>query len=272
MADKQEAPKKDEKPAAPDAASKSKKPLMIGVGAIVVAALGVMGSMFALPKAHEAHPTMKGPFIAKLSKTDLSVNLAGEGSKRYLVMALNAEYFSYDEKYVNSRIGEAGGEHGGSAAGDPLFGAMLQDALLGITARKTRDQVTDSAQIEGFLEEVRQAVDPLLFPVCIGDSHTQSEPDSASGLRVGESIMESTMRGQLHEHKLQVDARRRTMRLDDGQSIAFQGTERDLRVENEMRESVYVDTTAFKPEFDGDVPVGIAGKVRRIYREKFLVQ
>ena len=43
-------------------------------------------------------------------------------------------------------------------------------------------------------------------------------------------------------------------------------------MENELKECVYVDTTAFKPEFDGDVAVGIAGKVRRIYREKFLVQ
>src|SRR5207245_2088518 len=146
----------DEKPAAAAPAPKSKKPLLIGVGAVVVAALGGMVSMLAVPKPHEAHPTLKGPFIAKLSKTDISVNLAGESSKRYLVMALNAEYFAYDEKYVISRLsGEGGGgEHGAASGGDPLFGAMLQDALLGIAARKTRDQVTDSAQIEGVLEEV----------------------------------------------------------------------------------------------------------------------
>ena len=81
MAEAQEAPKKDEKPAAAAPAAKSKKPLLIGVGAVVVAALGGMVSMLAVPKPHEAHPTLKGPFITKLAKTALKAKVVKEVAK-----------------------------------------------------------------------------------------------------------------------------------------------------------------------------------------------
>jgi flagellar basal body-associated protein FliL len=275
MAENKEA-KKEDAAAAPADAPQSKKKLFVLVGAVGAVLLGGMVSMMAIPKKKVDRHLLDGPFVSKLSKTEIQVNLAGEGSKRYLAMELNVEYFAYEEGYVTARLGTGGGgggEHdakGGS--GDPLYLAMLQDSLLQIASRKTRDQVTDPVQIEAFLEEVRVAVDPLLFPVCVGDSHGQMQADSKSGLRAGESIDDSTFRGMLHEHHVEVDALKHTVRLDDGPTVTYQGTERDLQLDSGHKQFVRIDVSTIEPEFVGNVPIGIAGKVRRIYRDKFLVQ
>jgi hypothetical protein len=266
--------KKDEAQAAADAPANKKKMIVVG-GAVCTVVLGGIVSMMAVPKKKLDRHLLDGPFVSKLSKNEIQVNLAGEGSKRYLAMELNVEYFAYEESYVTHRLGTgaAGGGHDDKAGtGDPLYLAMLQDSLLQIASRKTRDQVTDPVQIEAFLEEVRVAVDPLLFPVCVGDSHGQMEPDKKSGLRAGESIDESTFRGMLHEHFVEVDATKHTLRLDDGPTVQYQGTERDIVVDDGHKQIVYLDVSGIEPEFVGRVPVGIPGKVRRIYRDKFLVQ
>jgi flagellar basal body-associated protein FliL len=274
---KPDAAKKDGAGAETADAPKSKKPMMIGLGAVVVVVLGGIMSMMAMPKKKVTHHLLEGPFISKLCKNEIQVNLAGEGSKRYLAMELNVEYFAYEDSYVTARLGTGsagGGEHAdkGAGSGDPLYLAMLQDSLLQITSRKTRDQVTDPVQIEAFLEEVRVAVDPLLFPVCIGDAHGQTQADSKSGLRAGESIDESSFRGYLYEHSIALDATKHTVKLDDGPTVTYQGTERDLTLDNGKKQVVKIDVSTVDPEFVGTVPVGIAGKVRRIYRDKFLVQ
>lgn len=275
MADKQE-PKKDDKAAnAAEAPKKNKKGLFMAVGAVAVVALGAIVAVMAVPKKEkEKKHLIAGPFISRLSKAEIQANLAGEASKRYLIMELNVEYFAYEESYVTERLGTGGGDgHGaGGGEGDSLYLAMLKDALLNITARKTRDQVTDSVQIDAFLEEVRVAVDPLLFPVCIGDSHRQTMPDSKSGLRLGESTTDSTFRGMLHEHELLIDAMEKSVQLDEGPVVKFDGSERDLKVTAKDGTFVFLDVTTLNPEFQGAIPVGIAGKVRRVYRERFLVQ
>ncbi|MDZ4774757.1 MAG: flagellar basal body-associated FliL family protein [Planctomycetota bacterium] len=272
MAENKEA-KKDDKAEVP---KKSKKGLLLGGGAGAVILFGAIAATMGTPKKQVERHLLGGPFVSKLSKSEITVNLAGEGSKRYLVMDLNVEYFAYEESYATSRLGTglAGGDgHGGPpSAGDPLYLAMFQDSVLKIAARKTRDQVTDQVQIDSFLEEVRVAVDPLIFPVCVGDSHGQTMPDKKSGLRVGESIADATFRGMLHEHDVEVNALEKTVKLDDGPSVGYQGRERDLKVENAKKEHVFLDVTTIEPEFVGKVPIGLGGKVRRIYRNKFLVQ
>ncbi|MBL8858710.1 MAG: flagellar basal body-associated FliL family protein [Planctomycetes bacterium] len=273
MAENKEA-NKDAKAEGAEAPKKSKKGLMFGGGGALVVILGALAATMAKPEKKVERHLLRGPFVSNLSKNEITVNLAGEGSKRYLVMELNVEYFAYEESYVTARLGTGAvkGDAAGAPSGDPLYLAMLQDALLKIAARKTRDQVTDQVQIDTFLEEVRVAVDPLLFPVCVGDSHGQTMPDTVSGLRVGESIATATFRGMLHDHEIVVNALEKTVRLDDGPAVGYQGTERDLRVENPQKEYVFLDVTTLKPEFVGKVPIGLAGKVRQIYRKKFLVQ
>ncbi|MFN0244965.1 MAG: hypothetical protein ACKVWV_18940 [Planctomycetota bacterium] len=268
MADKNEAEKKDAAEAAPN---KKKTPLLIGGGVIASLALGYIVSLMAVPKKEAHKPHLEGPFVAKLSKSDIQVNLAGESSKRYLVMSLNAEYSAYSEAYVTGRLGGSDG-HGGEVKEDPVYIAMLKDALLKLAATKTRDEVTNPALIDGFLEEIELVVDPILFPVHVGDSHAPSTPDSKSGLRVGESNMESTMRGFLHEHEIKVSGKKKTIALDDGAPVEFEGTELDLKVSSKSGQCVYLDTTGFVEEFSGTVAIGVPGKVRRIYRDSFLVQ
>ena len=261
MSDKKTTEKTDGE-AAP---KKSKAGLFAGAGLAVACALGAVVATMAVPEPPAPEPVLQGPFVSKLSNKDITVNLAGEGSRRYLVMSLNAEYFAYDQSYVDARLG-------GSGAEDPLYTAMLKDALLKLAATRTRDQVTDLALMDAFLEDVRVAVDPILFPVCVGDSHGQSILDSASGLKVGESVMRSSLTGFLHQHSVAVDAVKKTLQLDKGAVVSFQGRERDLRLENHEGKTVFVDVTGLKPEFVGELPIGVPGQVRRIYREQFLVQ
>lgn len=275
MADKKDTVPGEKKAGEEAAPKKNKLPMFLGGGMVALIALAYMVSLMAVPKKEHKKPTLEGPFVQKLSKTDIQVNLAGESSKRYLVMALNAEYFAYDEAYVVGRLGGAApaGGHGGDAPKeDPLYIAMLKDALLKLAATKTRDQVTNPSLMDGFLEEVRAAVNPILFPVHVGDSHSASAPDSHSGLRTGESVMDATMRGFLHEHALAFDGKKKTIALDDGPTVTFDGTERDLKLTNKAGQSVFVDVSDFNPEFAGEVPIGVPGRVRRIYRDSFLVQ
>jgi hypothetical protein len=243
-------------------------------GAIVGAALACVGgaalALMAVPKAPEKAPSLMGPFVAQLSKEDVQVNLAGENGKRYLVLSLSAEYHAYAEEYVSARLG--GSKDAKDATEDPLYLVMLKDLLLRQGARRTREQVEDPVHMEAFLMELRAEVEPLLFPVCVGDSYDPQTPDSRSGLRVGVSAAESTMRGLLHEHELDVSAPARTIRLDDGPVVQFDGDERDLKLVNEKGETVYLNVTGLSEKFVGQVPIGTAGRVRRIYRNQLLIQ
>ena len=278
MADaKKEAPPEAAKAAEGEAHKKSKAPLVFGGGALGLVALGFILSQMAVPTRETRAPELEGPFMAKLSKDSIQVNLAGQGSKRYLVMQLQAEYYAYDESYVAGRLGTAsghgGGEHGGDAPReDPIYTAQLKNALLKLGAMKTCDQVTDPVLIDSFLEDVRTVVDPILFPICIGDSHSPQEGDKLSGLKVGESAIESDFRGMLHEHELEVDNVRKKVRLDDGPWVEYEGRERDLVVPSAQGQKTYVNLTELKPEFHGTVPIGVPGRVRAIYRDQLLVQ
>ena len=279
MADaKKEDPKKDDKKvdaqAADAAPKKSKGPALLGVGAVVMIALGWVFATMAVPrKGAEEKPRLTGPFVARLSKTDIQVNLAGEGSKRYLVMMLNGEYVAYDEAYVNGRLGiGTGGSSKEAPVEDPLYTIQLKNALLSLAITRTREQVTDPVQIESFLEEARRLVEPVLFPVYIGDSHSPHDGDSLSGLKLGESITESKMRGLLHDHWIEVDSIKKRLRFDDGPGVDFEGRERDLELVNSNGDKVWVDVSALKEGFHGKVAIGVPGRLRKIYRETFLVQ
>ena len=84
--------------------------------------------------------------------------------------------------------------------------------------------------------------------------------------------MRSTMRGLLHEHELKVDGSARTIALDDGTAIPFTDRDRNLKVINQAGEFVYLDCTGFVSGFRGSVPVGVPGRVRRIFKDSLLVQ
>ena len=96
--------------------------------------------------------------------------------------------------------------------------------------------------------------------------------DTRSGLLAGESVADSTFRGLLHEHALRIDAEHKRMRLDDGPEFTYQRDERDLSVTAADGTTAFVNVVRLDPSFSGDVPIGVAGRVRRIYRQQVLVQ
>jgi len=247
------------------AAPAPKKRLGLFVGAATFLVLGAGAAVMAVPKKPAPVPRLDGPFVARLSQEDLQVNLAGENGKRYLVLGLSAEFFAYDPAAVRNQLG-------GEGATDLLFTTRLTDTMLQLAARKTREQVEDPVQMEAFLMEVRAAVEPLLFPVCVGDSSAPQTRDSKSGLRVGESVMESSLRGLLHDHEITLDGARKTIRLDEGPQVKYSGNERDLRLTASNGEFTFVDVTGVDAEFSGTVAVGVQGRLRRIYRGQVLVQ
>ncbi len=267
---------KDGKGAAaePAAAPSKKKAFIVGAGsAIAVLALAFVASLMAVPKkVHVEH--LEGPFLAKLSKEALQTNLAPPGGKRFISMLLQAEYYAYSEAYVQGRLGggSAGGEGGGAKTDDPLYLAMLKDALLTTMGTKTPEQITDAAMVDVFFEEVREAIDPVLFPVYVGEATTPYQADMKSGLKVGEDNSRSTMRGLLHEHALKVDGNAMTIAMDGGTTIPFTDHDRNLKVINQAGEYVFLDCTGFKSGFSGSVPVGVPGRVRRIFRDQLIVQ
>jgi hypothetical protein len=277
MADaKKDAAPEGAKAAESDAPKKSRAPIVFGGGALAMVALGYILSLMAVPAKEASRVELEGPWVVGLSKSDIQVNLSGDSSKRFLVMKLQAEYFAYDQVYVNGRLGIAvghgGGEHGEAPEEDPIYTAQLKNALLKLGATKTREQVTDPVLIDGFLEDVRSVVDPILFPVYVGNSHSPHEVDKVSGIKVGDSSSDSNFRGLLHEHFLDVDSLRKKIRLDDGPAVEFEGHERDLLVEDKDHQKVYVNLTELKPDFNGKVPIGVPGHVRAIYRDSLLVQ
>jgi flagellar basal body-associated protein FliL len=251
------------------AAKKNKLPMMIGGGIGALLLLAYVFASMAVPKKHVA-PSLAGPFVAKLSNSEVQVNLAGENGKRYLVMNLNAEYVGYGEEFVKARVGA--GADGKPGVADPQYAAMLMDCLLRISSTRTREEVTDPVMIDALLEEIRQEIDPVLFPVVIGEVALASEADHESGLKAGESIHRATMRGFLHEHHITLVSDAKTIRLDHGPLQHFRGDERDLALADQDGKIVYVDVSDVHHGFDGLVPVGVPGRVRRVLREKFLVQ
>ncbi|MFT5284021.1 MAG: hypothetical protein ACI8TQ_000172 [Planctomycetota bacterium] len=240
--------------------SSSKKGLFMGGGALSLVAIAGIGAMLAVPGDGKT-PIFDGPFIMPLAFEGeaMTVNLSGEG-KRFLVMDLKVEFDAYKEPYGSVRIA------------DPLYLAKLQDTLLTIATQKTPDDVLEVGTQEIFIEQLTSSVEPLLFPVHIGDTKAPMMVDDPSQLRPGISIFESTMRDPLYTQNIAVDAPAKSLRLGDGEVYEYNGTEENLMLKDALGRTVYVNVTGIEPTFIGDVPVGVKGRVRNLYKVKFIIQ
>jgi flagellar basal body-associated protein FliL len=246
-------------PADKSGASPAKKKKMIAGAAAGVIGLAYLLSTLAAPKKAE-YKVFEGPFVAPVSGTsEFTANLADKARKRFLLLKLNAVYEGFDQAYVAQR------------QADPIYTALVSNAILDI-ASKYNEEVMNEEVGKNFLAELQRALDPLLFPVHVGKAPTPADQDPNSGLRMGTSADASTLRGSLYDHKLTVSAKEKKLRLDNGPPIVFQGTERDLRVESELGRTVFIDVTGLKPDFEGQVLVGVYGRVRELLKEKFNVQ
>ncbi len=247
---------RDEEVEAP--ASGKKKVFLLGGGALIVPALAYALALMAVPKEVE-RPRFEGPFVKPMTEAKVQVNL-GDQKDRFFVFEHNVVYEAYGEAYYAQRMA------------DPLYLAYLKDALIGLAASKTAEQVYAVAYEPSFREEIRMIVDPLLFPVHVGAGQRASDPDPKSGLAPGTSIMRSTMRGAFHEHVIHLDDQQRTISIDDGPTVKYDGHEADLELYTEMQEVVYLDLRRVKRDFRGDLNVGVKGRAIRILKLDALIQ
>lgn len=239
----------------------NKKKRIIGIGSAAggLLLLAYIAVTLAVP-SKPTYRTFDGPFTLPISKDRIEVNLAGESNKRFLVMHLQAVYDAYEQRYLEQRMQ------------DPLYQPLLVDALLAVSSAKTREEVYGPVGQDAFREELRRALDPILFPVHVGNARTPHQSDGPSGLRPGLSADRSSLRGPLLDHQLFVDAELGRIRLDEGPERGFTPGDRDVRVENERGHFVFVDTGGLKSSFRGSVHVGVHGRVRQLLFLEFLVQ
>src|SRR5262245_16806420 len=263
MANEESKPAEEGATAPPNQGAR-KKGVLLGGGVAGVIALAWALALVAVPAdgSHDGeHHRIAGPFVVEVSPSaGFQVNLAGDGGKHYLSLKLNVEVDAFDEGYAGAR------------ATQPLYQAKLTDAVLRTASQKTKGELDNTVGREVFREELRVALDPVLFPVHVGDEHAPENAHESSGLRPGRSIAKSSLRGLFYEHALHLDTARKSIRLDDGKAVAFQGDETDLFVADARGKGVYVDVSALHTDFVGEVPVGTFGRVRNVYFNTFLTQ
>jgi flagellar basal body-associated protein FliL len=247
---------------APAAPRSRRKPLFLGAGALIVVALGWALAVVAVP-VHEAPVvhTLSEPTLLGVSPPNgYHVNLSEAGGKHYLAVTVMSEVEAYDAAAAKEQ------------ASDPLYRARLSDAVLKTASRMTKGDLDGPTGKEVFRRELLAAIETVLFPVHVGDSESATGRDSASGLAPGDSIDRATLRDLLHERVLVVDAAERTIQVGGGPLQRFQGDETDLEVVDAAGRSVYLDVSRLEPGFQGEVPVGVLGRVSKVYFTSFLVQ
>ncbi len=239
------------------ASAKGKKKLiaMGGIGSGL--ALAFVAAMMGVP-GEEQERIFKGPFVSPLTTEKVQVNLAD--SKSFLILDLNITYDTYQEAYFTQRLE------------DPLTSAEIKDALVALASAKTRQDVSDPIGKPVFMEEIRSAVDSLIFPVHVGDAKKPTDGDSASGVAPSRSSHLGTFRGEYELHVLNVNVPSLTVQVDAGPVMEFEGHETDLEVLTADDLVLYLDVSALTDDFVGSMPIGVMGRVRRVLWSEILIQ
>lgn len=238
--------------------SGSKKKLLLGGGLASIVAAGALAAMMAVPAKTTKRP-LTGPYTLPLFEELFNCNIQEQGRTRYLQMKPQAIYFSYDPMYMETRVT------------DELYGAQLQNTVFQIASRKSLDEIYGEVNESTFMEEVRDSLDPILFPIHIGDSKLPWDVDKESGLRPGISSDLNTFRGRFEDHVLHVGPDHELW-VDDGPKSSFEEGELDVRVITSAGEVVFVDVSGLKEGFTGEVKIGAQGKIIRILPVDLLVQ
>lgn len=242
-------------------ASKAKKKTMfLGGGVLGLVVVGYLLMLMAIPSDGESELVpYEGPFVVPLADSNFQVNLAGKG-RRFLSMSANIEYEGYDEAYVTGRVA------------DLVYLAQLKDVLITLGSQKAAEELEDSAGKAIFKQELQSAINELLFPLHLGEGGQPGKADEDSGLAPGLSFEASTYRAGIMNGRVHIDALERTIRLDDADPIRYEGHESDLRLETPAGQTLFVDVTRITPEFQGEVAVGVHGKIEKILWDEFLLQ
>lgn len=237
----------------------SRGPLKLVAGVFVLIALGGAAALVSVP-SKEQKPRFQGPFQFSLFEEKFSSNTKDNDQRRFLQTLLDCMYFAYDESYLSVRTD------------DPLYRPILRDTVGRVISDKTLDEASGGPAREVFLAELRDVLDPILFPVHIGDTALPLDQDETSGLRPGISFRRSTFRGRFHDHVLHVDARARTLQIDEGPETSFKGNEEDIEVVSDIGDVVYVDVSELVQDFQGEVPIGVHGRIRQLFASDLIAQ
>jgi flagellar basal body-associated protein FliL len=238
---------------------KKKKLMLFGGGGLGVVAAAFVAATLAAP-AKKEYKVFEGPWITPLTPEKVQVNLNGEGRKRFLVFTAEAYFEAYEEGYATAR------------AADPTYLALMKDVALRVASRRTADEINSEVGNAAFREDLRLAIDPLLFPVQLGKTAGPTEQDPRSGLKLGTSSIRSNFRVPLYDGVLHVDAPARTLRLGRGQPVAFEGPDKDVRVEDENGRFVFIDVSRIEEDFQGEVLVGVHGRIRKVLLTDWAIQ
>lgn len=227
----------------------------------IVALIGVGGALavMAIP-SKEGPKHFEGPFHLPLFESEFVSNVADNHFTRFLKTSPEVEYFAYGADYALNR------------SLDPLFKSWLANDLGTLLRSQHLDEVYGGVEGSEFTERVRRTAEPILFPVHIGETVNPLDRDVESGLRPGDSYRHSTFRGQYHDHTLKVDGTGRTLQLDEGELVPFNGTELDLFVADQTGEGIFVDVTQVEDEFVGEIHVGVHGRVRQVFMTQNIAQ
>lgn len=239
------------------AGSSKKKLIFGGGGGAAILGLAFLFAMMGVPGSGEVK-SYAGPFVAPLTAEKVQVNLLG--GKGYLILDLNVVYDAYDEAYFTER------------SLDPLTIAQIRDALVALASSKSRDDVADKVSKPIFMEEIRVAVEPLLFPVLLGDGAKPQDADSESGLAFGYSKFKASFRGRYEQHVIHLDGDHKTVQLDDGTEYEWEDGEDDFELVAADGTVLFFDFTGVDPSFAGEVKIGVMGHPNRVLLKEILIQ
>lgn len=231
------------------------------LGAVVgLIALGATLAVVAMPEK-KVRQSFDGPAVHSFFEGSLVANPLDDNFSRYLKFSPSCSYFAYDLAYPSTRMA------------DQHYERALKQAMTSTISRFSIDEVKSDASREAFAARLEEVAEPILFPVHLGETPTPYEPDPVSGLRLGDSQdHQGTFRGAFYEHVLSVDAKSKTLQLDAGPQIRFDGTEHDLLVEAGDGTKLYVNVTTLDGDFRGEVNVGVMGRIRVMYTGDIIAQ
>ncbi len=255
MADKEkpedEVEQEDGKQEEGSSKSSSKNPIKLLGAVVALIAVGGTLAMMALP-GKEERSRFAGPYFYELSAEPLTVTAIDSHGTRYVKFKPSTEYVAYTKTYVGNR------------ENDPFFRSYLDAKMHEVSSTKTIDEMLRGAAQLAFAEEIRHAIDSIVFPAHLGDTTHPLDVEEKTGLRPGISHMDATFRGRIHDHVLKFDGPAQTLQIDVGPVATFRGDEEDLKLEAQDGTYVYIDVTGFEEDFIGEVPIGCHGKLRKI--------
>ncbi len=230
------------------------------------AVVGLIGAGTAL--ALVAMPSK--PAVKKLEGPSLHILFAAgefvgnpldDNYSRYLKFKPSCSFLAYDLTYPEMR------------RTDPHYETLLRELMQHTVSKFEISQVMGGANKDQFAAALEEVAEPVIFPVHIGETVSPYDSDPESGLRVGDSQeRRGTFRGPFWECVLHVNGVEKTLQIDEGPVHTFSGAEYDMLVEAEDGSALFVDVSALKEEFVGDVHVGVMGRVRRMFTGDIIAQ